>query len=146
MKKKIGIGADHAGFELKEVIISYLKNKDYEIIDYGAYSGLSSNYAYFGHLLAEAVTKGEVSAGISLCGSGNGISMTVNKHPGIRSAVCWNDEISKLARLHNDANICALPARFIDIDLAKRIVDTFLETGFEGGRHELRIKAIPLKK
>ncbi len=142
--KGIAVASDHAGFELKGKIISYLVKQKYKVKDCGAFEAGASSYSSFGHILAETVENGEVSLGISICGSGNGINMTVNKHQGIRSAVCWNEEIAKLARLHNDANICALPARFIDEEMAKRIVDIFLETGFEGGRHELRIKQIPL--
>jgi len=142
---KIGIASDHAGFRMKEVIKSWLNEKGHEVIDFGTYSDASADYPAYAHQLADAVEKTEVETGISLCGSGNGINMTVNKHQGIRAALCWNAEISKLARAHNDANICSLPARFITDDEAKQIVDIFLTTPFDGGRHLTRINKIPLK-
>jgi len=141
---KIGIASDHAGFRMKEVIKSWLNEKGHEVIDFGTYSDASADYPDYAHQLADAVEKKEVETGISLCGSGNGINMTVNKHQGIRAALCWNAEISKLARAHNDANICSLPARFITDDEAKQIVDIFLTTPFDGGRHLTRINKIPL--
>ncbi len=143
---KIAIAADHAGFELKGQIIPYLQSKGIKVKDFGTFSKESSDYTDFAHPLAEAVESGEFTTGISICGSGNGINMTVNKHQGIRSAICWNEEISRLARLHNDANICALPARFISKEEAFRIIDVFLSTKFEGGRHIQRIEKIPLKQ
>ncbi|HOK51287.1 MAG TPA: ribose 5-phosphate isomerase B [Bacteroidales bacterium] len=143
--KKIGIASDHAGFRMKEVVKDWLKGKDYEVVDFGTFSEESTDYPDYAHKLAEAVEKKEVEVGISLCGSGNGINMTVNKHQGIRAALCWNNEISRLARAHNDANICSLPARFISDEEAKQIVETFLNTGFDGGRHLTRINKIPLK-
>jgi ribose 5-phosphate isomerase B len=142
--KEIAIASDHAGFELKQDLIKYLKDKAIKIKDFGAFSPAQDDYPDFAHPLAIAVESHEFPVGISICGSGNGINMTVNKHSGIRSAVCWNEEIARLARFHNDANICALPARFISKDLAFRIVDVFLTTGFEGGRHVIRIKKIPV--
>ncbi|NPA37314.1 MAG: ribose 5-phosphate isomerase B [Chlorobi bacterium] len=144
--KSIAIASDHAGYELKLKLIEHLKKLGVkEIKDFGAYSTESSDYPDYAHPMAEAVESGEYEMGISLCGSGNGINMTVNKHQGIRSALCWNVEISELARAHNDANVCALPARFIDEDLAYAIVDKFLNTGFDGGRHLRRINKIPVK-
>lgn len=143
--KIIGIAADHAGYELKEILKAWLKVKGFDIKDYGAFSSESSDYADFAHPLANSVESREVNIGISICGSGNGISMTTNKHQGIRAAVCWNKEISRLARSHNNANICSLPARFISIDEAKEIVETFIHTEFDGGRHQTRIEKIPLK-
>lgn len=143
--KKIAFASDHAGFNLKQELIDYLKDKNIEIKDFGCYSEESCDYPDFAHPLAEAVEKGEFETGISICGSGNGISITANKHQGIRSALCWNVEISKLARQHNDANICSLPARFVSSEEAKEIVDAFLATGFEGGRHERRVNKIPVK-
>ncbi|MEJ5264378.1 MAG: ribose 5-phosphate isomerase B [Bacteroidales bacterium] len=143
--KKIGIASDHAGFRMKEVVKDWLKGMDYEVVDFGTFSEESTDYPDYAHKLAEAVEKKEVEVGISLCGSGNGINMTVNKHQGIRAALCWNNEISRLARAHNDANICSLPARFISDEEAKQIVETFLNTGFDGGRHLTRINKIPLK-
>jgi ribose 5-phosphate isomerase B len=142
---KIAIAADHAGYELKQYLIEYLVSRGIIIKDFGTYSPDSVDYADFAHPLAEAVESGEFGTGISICGSGNGINMTVNKHQGIRSAICWNEEIARLARYHNDANICALPARFITREDAIKIIDMFLSTGFEGGRHIQRINKIPLK-
>lgn len=143
-KISIGIAADHAGFEYKEKLVKYLRSEGYEIKDYGTYSSESTDYPDYAHPLASAVENGEHRFGISLCGSGNGINMTANKHRGIRAALCWNKEISELARLHNDANICSLPSRFVDYNLAKEIVDIFLNTTFEGGRHSRRIEKIPV--
>lgn len=143
---KIGLASDHAGFELKEKMKQYLVESGHEIKDFGTYSNESCDYADYAHPLAESVEEGKNLLGISICGSGNGINMTVNKHEKIRSALCWNVEIAELARAHNDANICALPARFISEDLAKNIIDKFLETSFDGGRHQKRIEKIPVKK
>jgi ribose 5-phosphate isomerase B len=143
--KKIVIASDHAGFELKEKIIGYLKGKKYSVEDLGTYSPDSVDYPDYGHTLAEQVATNRYDAGISLCGSGNGINITANKHPEIRSALCWRKDIAELARKHNDANICALPARFISFELACEIVDAFLNTPFEGGRHQRRIEKIPVK-
>ena len=144
--KGIAIAADHAGFGLKTEITKYLQNKGIKIKDFGTYSPDSVDYPDFAHPLAIAVENREFSFGISICGSGNGMNMALNKHSGIRSALCWNEEIARLARFHNDANICALPARFINKDLAIHIVDVFLNTGFEGGRHANRIEKIPINK
>ncbi|MFO7934031.1 MAG: ribose 5-phosphate isomerase B [Bacteroidales bacterium] len=146
MEKKIAIASDHAGYPMKLSLIEYLKNKGYEITDLGTDSPDDVDYPDFGHPLAEAVEDGKFSRGISLCGSGNGINMVTNKHQGIRGALCWNEDISSWARKHNDANICSLPARFLDLEEAKKIVDRFLNTEFEGGRHEKRIGKIPLKE
>ncbi|MFW5701048.1 MAG: ribose 5-phosphate isomerase B [Cyclobacteriaceae bacterium] len=143
-KETLVIASDHAGYERKEYVKKYLEEKGYEVKDLGAYSAERSDYPDFGHALATSVEKGEFSRGISLCGSGNGINITANKHQDIRAALCWNEEIAALARLHNDANICSLPARFISNQEAEKIVDAFLNTEFEGGRHERRIKKIPL--
>ncbi len=141
---KIALASDHAGYELKVQLIDYLNEKGIETKDFGCFSTESSDYPDFAHPMAYAVEKNEYDFGISLCGSGNGINMTANKHQGIRSALCWIPEIAKLARQHNDANVCALPARFISFYLAKQIVDIFLSTDFEGGRHLRRINKIPL--
>lgn len=143
---KISLASDHAGFKLKLFLIDYLKSKNIIINDFGCYSSDSCDYPDFAHPLALSVENKDCDFGISICGSGNGINMTVNKHQGIRSALCWNVEIASLARLHNNANICSLPARFISKDLAKEIVDVFLATNFEGGRHLRRINKIPLIK
>jgi len=141
---KIAIASDHAGFEMKQHLLEALKKKGHELKDFGSYTKESSDYADYAHPLAHAVENKEYDVGISLCGSGNGISITANKHAGIRSAICWNIEIAELARKHNNANICALPARFLDEDKAEKIVDVFLNTGFEGGRHQRRIDKIPI--
>ncbi len=139
----LGFACDHAGFEFKERLIEDLSAK-YEIVDYGTYSAKSTDYPDYAHPLAAAVQEGKHKFGITLCGSGNGINMTANKHQGIRAALCWNVEISELARLHNDANICSIPARFISYDLTKTVITTFLDTKFEGERHQRRVDKIPV--
>ena len=118
----LGIASDHAGFEMKEELKRFLKEKGYEVKDFGTHSPESMDYPDVAHPLAESIERGEVSQGIALCGSGNGISMTLNKHQGVRAALCWNEELAALARQHNDANVLSLPARFISVELAKRIV------------------------
>jgi len=140
----IAIGADHAGFILKEDVKEYLMSKGHHVIDFGTNSPKPVDYAEFGHKVAKSVLSGESEIGFTMCGSGNGINMTANKHAGIRSALCWKREIAVLARSHNDANICALPARFISKEEGIEITDAFLGTKFEGGRHERRIKKIPI--
>ncbi|MCJ7715296.1 MAG: ribose 5-phosphate isomerase B [Anaerolineales bacterium] len=144
MKGILAIASDHAGYRMKVSMVKYLEEKGYRVKDFGTDSEQAVNYPDYGHSLAEAVESGSCTLGISLCGSGNGINMVTNKHKGIRGALCWNKEISMLARSHNDANICSLPARFLDFETAKEIVDAFLETEFEGGRHVLRIENIPI--
>lgn len=139
---KIAIGSDHAGFELKEVLIAYLKEKGVEVNDKGCYSAERADYPDFGHVVANSVLANEVNFGILMCGSGNGINMSANKHQGIRAALCWNSEISALSRQHNDANILTLPARYISVEEAKKCIDAFLTEQFEGGRHADRIKKI----
>ncbi len=142
MKKYIPIGADHAGFELKKAIIKHLKEKGYELEDFGCYSEESIDYPDYGHPVAEKVNSNTTTLGIVICGSGNGINMTVNKHQGVRGALCWGVEIAELARQHNNANILALPARYLSNEEALLIVDAFFETEFEGGRHERRVNKI----
>ncbi|MFH1005847.1 MAG: ribose 5-phosphate isomerase B [Bacteroidota bacterium] len=139
---KLAIGSDHAGFSLKEKLIKYLLEKRYEVKDFGTYSEESTDYPDYAHLVARAVEEKKFDFGILLCGSGNGINMTANKHAGIRAALCWNRVLAKLARQHNDANILSLPARFIEEEEAKKCVDVFLSTSFESGRHERRVKKI----
>ena len=141
--KTIGIAADHAGFALKEDILKHLISQGYAIADFGTHSSESMDYPDVAHPLADAVEQGKAAFGIALCGSGNGINMTLNKHQGIRSALCWTPDIAALARQHNNANICALPARFITPESAFEIVETFLNTSFEGGRHQKRVEKIP---
>ena len=143
MKKHIPIGSDHAGFKLKEVLIGYLLKEGYEVEDCGCYSEESIDYPDFGHAVASHVEQDPEMLGVLICGSGNGINMTANKHQGIRSALCWKPEIAQLAREHNNANIIALPARFVSNKEAIEMVDIFLSTQFEGGRHERRVNKIP---
>jgi ribose 5-phosphate isomerase B len=143
MAQLIPIGCDHAGYELKQHLIAHLQAKGYEVQDFGTHSSDSIDYPDYGHPVAEMVEANIGMLGIVICGSGNGINMTVNKHQGIRSALCWNKETAELARQHNDANILALPARFISTDLAIEMVDLFLTTPFEGGRHQNRVNKIP---
>lgn len=139
---KIAIGADHAGYGLKEKIKSVFTERGFEFTDYGCPSEDSVDYPDYAHPVAEAIENGEFELGILICGSGNGISMTANKHQHIRSAICWTVEISELARTHNDANILTLPARFVSEDLALEITDKFLSSQFEGGRHSRRVGKI----
>lgn len=141
--EKIAIGADHAGFNLKEQLKHHLNKQGIKVFDKGCFSDESIDYPDFGHPVADMVENNSDVLGILICGSGNGINMTANKHQGIRSALCWTPEIAALARQHNDANILALPARFISTELAIQIVDVFLATVFEGGRHALRTAKIP---
>lgn len=138
----IPIGCDHAGFALKEKIKAYLIQKGYEVKDFGTYSEDSIDYPDYAHPVAELVENTPGMLGLLLCGSGNGINMTANKHQGIRSALCWMPEIAKLAREHNDANIMALPARYLEESMALEMVDVFLNTAFEGGRHQNRVNKI----
>lgn len=142
MSKYIPIGADHAGFHLKAEIIDLLEVKGYEVEDFGCYSEDSIDYPDFGHPVASKVESSSDVLGILICGSGNGINMTANKHQGIRSALCWKKELAELARAHNDANILALPARFITTEEALEMVEAFISTPFEGGRHQKRVDKI----
>lgn len=141
---KIGIASDHAGFELKQHLINWLNENNFEVADFGTNSTASCDYPDYAHPLANAVETGHCLYGIAICGSGNGINMTVNKHQGIRSALCWDTELAALARQHNNANILALPARFISQGKALELVKTFLTTNFEGGRHQGRIDKISI--
>ena len=142
---KIGLASDHAGFELKEYLKNYLDAKGFDIFDFGTFSTESVDYPDMAHPLANSVELGEVDFGIAMCGSGNGISITLNKHQGVRAALSWNPEIAALAKRHNDANILTLPARFITFEEAVKIVDAYLSATFEGGRHQRRIDKIPCK-
>ena len=143
--KKTAVCCDHAGYELKCIVEGYLESKNIEYKDFGTDSADSCDYADFAHPCAEAVESGECYPGIAMCGSGNGINMTLNKHQGIRAALCWTPELARLARAHNDANVLVMPARFIEPEVALAIVDAFLDTEFEGGRHQRRIEKIPAK-
>ncbi|RME05682.1 MAG: ribose 5-phosphate isomerase B [Bacteroidetes bacterium] len=138
----IAIGCDHAGYEYKTSIVRMLKQKGYEVADFGTNSPDSVDYPDFAHPVAKAVESGKATLGILICGSGNGVCMTANKHKGIRAALCWKVELAALARQHNNANIICLPARFVSLRLARKMVETFLETPFEGGRHERRVGKI----
>lgn len=138
----IAIGSDHAGYEFKSKLVAFLEEKGFQVKDMGVYSEASADYPDFAHPVAYAVEKREVSSGILVCGSGNGVAITANKHQGIRAALCWTVEIAKLARQHNNANIICLPSRFVSIDSAKEMVEIFLDTEFEGGRHQTRIDKI----
>lgn len=139
---KISIGNDHAGPDYKKAIVDYLEAKGHDVINHGTNSFDSVDYPDFGHPVATDVESGNAQFGIVICGSGNGIAMTANKHQGIRAALCWTKEISALARQHNDANVVSIPARFTSIQQAIEIVDTFLNTDFEGGRHANRVNKI----
>jgi ribose-5-phosphate isomerase B len=139
---KIAIGNDHAGVETKNAIVTYLKGKGIEVENFGTDSNDSVDYPDFGHAVGTAVASGEATLGIVICGSGNGIAMTVNKHAGVRCAVCWTKEIAALARAHNDANVISIPARFTAVPQAVEMVATFLDTPFEGGRHQRRVEKI----
>lgn len=143
-QKKVGMASDHAGFELKEYIRKNLIKMGYEIMDFGTHSNESTDYPYFAHLLGNAINSKELSRGIGICGSGQGMSITLNKYPEVRAALCWNEEIARLARLHNDANVLALPGRFIGPDEALQVVLSFLKTDFEGGRHQKRVDKIKI--
>ena len=142
MKRIIPIASDHGGFEMKQYLIERLKEADFEVKDYGTFSSESVDYPDMIHPLASAIEKGEYPLGIILCGSGNGAQMTANHHHNVRAALCWNVELAKLARQHNDANILSLPGRFVSNELAWEMVQAFLETPFEGGRHTRRVEKI----
>ncbi len=144
MDRKIGIASDHAGYQLKELLTGYLDSQGYEVFDFGCDNEESCDYPDYGHPLGYAIDNGELQRGIALCGTGNGINMTLNKHPKVRAALCWDEEVSELARRHNDANVLTLPARCLENTEAIHIVDIFLKTEFEGGRHQRRIDKIPL--
>lgn len=140
---KIVIASDHAGFELKEFIKERLKNQ-IEFIDLGTFSSESIDYPDFAHPLAEKISKNEFNFGLLMCGSGNGVAMTANKHRNVRAALCWNEVITRLARLHNDANVLVFPARFIDYNIVIPMIELFISTPFEGGRHAKRVDKINL--
>ena len=143
--KKVAICSDHAGYELKSIIEGYLESQGIEYEDFGTTSAESCDYPDFAHPAAVAVEEGRCYPGIAMCGTGNGIAMTLNKHQGVRAALCWNKDLARLAREHNDANVLVLPARFVEPAEALAIVDVFLSTPFEGGRHVRRIEKIAVK-
>lgn len=141
--KPVGLASDHAGYEAKQIVMNFLQEKGIPFKDFGTYSTESSDYADFAHPMAEAVEKGACYPGIAICGTGNGINMAMNKHQGIRSALCWNSEITRLTRTHNDANVLTLPGRYLSEQEIVEMLEIFLNTPFEGGRHEDRINKIP---
>jgi ribose 5-phosphate isomerase B len=143
-KEIIGIASDHAGFLLKEYVRKYLAERNIEYKDYGCNSSESCDYPDFGHALASGIEIGECQRGIGICGTGEGISMTLNKHQKIRAALCWMPEIAEMSRRHNDANVLVMPGRYVDEKMAEKIMDAFFSTDFEGGRHQRRIDKIPL--
>jgi ribose 5-phosphate isomerase B len=142
VSKPIAVGGDHAGYDYKAQILAYLKAKEIPVTDLGTYSSESTDYPDFAHPVASAVENGEASFGILVCGSANGVAITANKHQGIRAAICWLPEIASLARQHNNANVICLPARFVSMQEATEMVETFLNTPFEGGRHQSRVEKI----
>ena len=139
---KISIGNDHAGPDYKIAIVNFLQSKGYEILNHGTNTFDSVDYPDFGHPVAIDVETGKADFGIVICGSGNGIAMTANKHQDIRAAICWNEELASLARQHNNANVLCIPARYVTVELAGKILDRFLHSSFEGGRHERRVNKI----
>ena len=143
--KTVGVACDHAGFPLKQFVIQYRESKGYQYKDFGTYSDTSCDYPDFAHPLAEAVESGECYPGIAICGSGEGMVMTLNKHQGIRAGLAWDKEVAGLIRQHNNANVLVMPGRFIANKLAETIMDEFFKTPFEGGRHERRVEKIPVK-
>jgi ribose 5-phosphate isomerase B len=142
MMQKIAIGADHAGFEYKELLKKWLEKNGYSVKDFGTYTTESADYPDFAHPVASSVEKNEFDLGVLVCGSANGVAITANKHQGVRAALCWNEELASLARQHNNANVLCLPSRFVDVALAEKILDRFLHSSFEGGRHERRVNKI----
>ena len=144
--KIIGLASDHAGFALKEYAKQWLIDKGFQYKDYGTFNSERCDYPDYAHLLAKGIENGDCNIGIAVCGSGEGISMTLNKHQGIRAALCWIPEIAKLSRQHNDANVLVMPGRFIDTVMADKIMTVFFDTAFEGGRHQARINKIPMKE
>ena len=142
--KKIGIASDHAGYQLKEFVIGYLDSKGYDVYDFGTNSEESCDYPDYAHPLAEAIETGELERGIALCGSGEGMAMTLNKHQGIRAGLCWDPEVASLIRRHNNANVIVFPARFITNDEAVKLLDAYFAAEFEGGRHEARLAKMPV--
>lgn len=139
---KIALGGDHAGFEYKKIIVDMLGKLGHEVKDFGPYSENSVDYPDFVHPVANSIEDNEFDFGVLICGSGNGVSMAANKHQNIRAALCWNTDLASLARQHNDANILSIPARFVGIDIAKEMVNVFISTDFEGGRHQNRVNKI----
>lgn len=144
--KTVGVACDHAGYPLKQFVLQYLDKKGYPYKDFGTYSDESVDYPDFAHPMAEAIESGEVYPGIAICGSGEGMAMTLNKHQGVRAGLAWCKDIAQLIRQHNDANVLVMPGRFIDNKTAEVIMDEFFKATFEGGRHDRRVKKIPVSK
>ena len=142
LNKPIAIGCDHAGFDYKTQIVSWLQQKGFRVKDFGVNENKSVDYPDYAHPLASAVESGENAFGILLCGSANGVAMTANKHAGIRAALCWENDVAKLARQHNDANVICIPARFVALALTEQMIENFMNTPFEGGRHQGRVDKI----
>lgn len=142
MKPTLAIGSDHAGYEYKELLKKWLEKNGYSFKDFGTHSSESADYPDFAHPVATAVETKDFTLGLLLCGSANGVAITANKHQGIRAAICWLEELAELARQHNNANVVCIPARYVSIELAEKILDKFLHTDFEGGRHEKRVNKI----
>lgn len=140
----VAICSDHAGYELKEIVLDWFSEENIPFTNFGTYSPDSCDYADFAHPMAEAIEDEESVRGIAICGSGQGMAMTLNKHQGIRAALCWNTEIATLSRQHNNANVLCLPARFMTPELAKEIIQVFFSTEFDGGRHQMRIEKMPV--
>ena len=143
--KTVGIACDHAGFALKKYVLQYLEEKGLEYKDYGTFSDMSCDYPDFAHALAEGIENGDVYPGIAICASGEGMTITLNKHQGVRAGLAWNTEVAELTRQHNDANVIVLPGRFVDNKTAGKILDVFFKTTFEGGRHARRVEKIAIK-
>lgn len=143
MKKQIGIASDHAGYEMKEFLVGWLGANGWDVLDFGTDSEQSADYPDYAHPLAEAIERGELECGVALCGSGEGMTMTLNKHQGIRAGLCWIPQIAELIRRHNNANVIVFPARFISNDEAVKMLETYFAADFEGGRHEARIAKMP---
>jgi len=142
LSKPVSIGSDHAGFEYKIELIKWMNQKGIQVQDMGVYENKSVDYPDYAHPVATSVEKAESAFGILLCGTGNGVCMTANKHQGVRAAMCWDSDVAKLVRQHNNANVICLPARFIALELAKALIEIFIETNFEGGRHAKRVEKI----
>jgi ribose 5-phosphate isomerase B len=140
--KPIAIGCDHAGFEYKTALVEWLSGKGYQVKDFGTYSADSVDYPDFAHPVAESVEKGETAFGILMCGTANGVAITANKHPQIRAALCWQNDVAAVTRQHNNANIICIPARFVSIYIAQQMIELFMNTPFEGGRHATRVGKI----
>ena len=145
-KTIIGLASDHAGFQLKQYVKEYLAARGYESEDYGCFNEESCDYPDYAHKLGGAIDNGGIATGIAICGTGQGMAISLNKHPHVRAALCWSPEIAHMARLHNNANVLVMPGRYISEEEAKAIMDEFFDTAFEGGRHERRVAKIPLNK